>query len=77
MSDFIMTMDDRSDVSSDSEDQDTGISFDFNVRFEFIPDIDHVPTIQFNPIPAALVELRNVMLPSVAGYALSLVSTSN
>ena len=37
MSDFIMTMDERSDYSSDSEDQDNGISFDFNVRSEFYP----------------------------------------
>lgn len=37
MSDFIMTMDDRSDISNESEEGDVGFSFDFNVRKNITP----------------------------------------
>lgn len=64
MSDFIMTMDERSDYSSDSDDQDAGFSFDFNVRSEFIPGLIWLRFVQFTAILLLFAAPRTVCRPS-------------
>lgn len=48
MGDFIMTMDERSDISGDSDDGDTGFAFDFTVRQTMLRVLFTSLTTQFN-----------------------------